>query len=110
MPQLLVQVVCKKGPSLRERISNDKKWGEFEFEVGEQERKGRARGWTKIRSTLPDRWGALNLAWDAGAAVLICRIVNRRQGTPNKIVSDLVDYLFERRRRRIQAINIYPRE
>lgn len=110
MPQLLVQVVCKKGPSLRERISIDKKLGEFEFEVREQKRKGRAKGWTKIRSTLPDRWGALNLEWDADTSVLICRIVNRRQGTPNKIVGDFVDYLFERHRRRIQAINIFPRE
>jgi hypothetical protein len=110
MPQLLVQVICEKGTSLREKIARDPKLDRHGFDVRVEKKQGRSRGWTKIRSNQPDRQGALNLEWDADTSVLICRVVNRGKGKPNMIVGDFVDYLFERHRRRIQAVNIFPRD
>jgi hypothetical protein len=108
--QTLVQVICSNGTSLRDRIVNDNAGlGKFELVVQRQYQPGRAQGWAKVRSTRPDRTGVLNIEWDADTRMLICRVVNRGKGRPNRILGDFVDYLFDRCRGRIQAVNIIPR-
>jgi hypothetical protein len=107
--QTLIQVVCTKGPSLREAITKHGKIGDFGLQVSVQKRQGRSRGWAKVHSTHPDRRGALNLEWDADTSILLCRVVNRGKGRPNLIVGDFVDYLLTRFRRRVEAINVIPR-
>jgi hypothetical protein len=107
--QLLVQVICTRGKSLRDGIAKDRQLARDNLEVSEQKRPGRQRGWTKVHSSLPDRHGAINIEWDAKTHVLICRVVTRGKGKPNQIVGDFVDYLLRRHRRRIEAINIIPR-
>ncbi len=111
--QVLVQVVCtpSKGSrgSLRDAIAKDRQLAKSNLQVSEQKRPGRAHGWAKVHSTLPDRHGAINIEWDADTSVLVCRVVTRGKGQPNLIIGDFVDYLLRRHRRRIQAVNIIPR-
>jgi hypothetical protein len=107
--QTLVQVVCTKGRSLRDVIVNDPKLSSFGLETQKKFQPGRSHGWAKIHSTVPQRTGALNIEWHADTNILLCRIVNRRGGKPNRVLGDFVDYLFARCRRRIEAVNIIPR-
>lgn len=106
--QVLVQAICSRGPSVRDAVAKDPKIQTYDLHVTEQKRPGRQHGWTKVRSLLPDRVGAINIEWDADTSVLICRVVTRGQ-RPNLIIGDFVDYLLGRHGRRIQAINIIPR-
>ena len=108
--QILIQTICTKGRSLREAIASDARIGRHDLEVVQQKRAGRQRGWAKLKSTLPDRHGAINLEWDANTNVLISRVVTRGKGRPNLIVGDYIDYLLARHARRIQAINVIPRD
>jgi hypothetical protein len=107
--QVVVQVVCSRGPSVRDLISKDRGLEGGNLKVAEQRRSGRPRGWTKLHSTLPNTRGAINIEWDSDTSILLCRVVNRGKARPNLIIGDFVDYLLERFRRRIQAINIIPR-
>jgi hypothetical protein len=107
--QILIQTICTKGRSLREAIAGDPRIGGHDLQVVHQKRPGRPRGWAKLKSTLPDRHGAINLEWDADTHVLISRVVTKGKGKPNLIVGDYIDYLLARHARRIQAINVIPR-
>ena len=107
--QILVQVVCTRGRSLRDAIAKDARLQRHRLRVSEQKRSGRAHGWTKVHSTEPDRRGAINLAWDANTNLLLARVITRGLGMPGLIVGDFVDLLMSRYRKRIQAINIIPR-
>lgn len=107
--QVLVQVVCSRGPSLRDAIPKDRGLEGGNLRVAEQKRSGRRRGWTKVHSTLPNRRGAINIEWDSNTSILLCRVINRGKARPNLIIGDFVDYLLQRFPRRIQAINIIPR-
>jgi hypothetical protein len=106
--QSLIQVVCAKGPSLRDAIGDDaKRLDEFGLFVVEQRRVGRRRGWSKLHSGREGAYGAINVQWDKAASVLVCRVVTRG-AKPSKIVGDFVGYLFSRYKSRIQAINVFP--
>ena len=107
--QMLVQVVCTKGPSLREAIGNDRRLEKFGLTLTAHHRPGRPHGWAKVHSIRDDRHGAINIEWDANTNILLCRVVTRGSGRPNLIIGDFVDYLLRRFPRRISAINIIPR-
>ena len=107
--QTIVQVVCSKGESLRDVIVNDAKLSNFGLVIQKKQQPGRRHGWAKIRSSEPDRRGALNVEWDADTRILLCRVVNRGAGRPNRVLGDFVDHLFYRWRRRIEGVNILPR-
>jgi len=106
--QTLIHVYCTKGISLRERISTDTHLDESAMAVVKAQQPGRAPGWMKVRSTVSDRRGAINVQWDAASAVLNCRVVNRGTGKPNLIVGDFLDYLLANYRRRIRFVAIIP--
>ena len=108
--QILIQVVCTKGRSLREAISSDRRLEGHHLQVVQQKRPGRAHGWAKLKSLLPDRHGAINLEWDTNTSLLISRVVTRGKGKPNLIIGDYIHYLLARHARRIQAINVIPRD
>ena len=107
--QILVQVMCTRGPSLREKIANDPQTGRHLVVVTLEKKPGRSRGWMKVHSTEAERKGAINVEWDARTHVLICRVVTKGGGRPNLIVGDFIDYLLARHRSRIQSINVIPR-
>jgi hypothetical protein len=107
--QVLIQVICTRGPSLRHAIAKHSKLEDHSLRVTEKQRQGRSHGWTKIHSTESDRHGAINLEWDADTGVLTSRVVTRGHGRPNLIIGDFVDFLIRHFRTRIQAINIIPR-
>lgn len=107
--QILIQVMCTRGSSLRERIANDSRAGKHFINVTREKKPGRSKGWMKVHSTEPERAGAINVEWDARTHVLICRVITRGRGRPNLIVGDFIDYLLARQRRRIQSINVIPR-
>jgi hypothetical protein len=107
--QTLVQVVCSKGKSLREAITSDHRLADFDLVNQKSHQPGRQHGWAKIRSTAAGRQGALNIEWDADTNILLCRVVNRGAGRPNRVLGDFIGYLFQRHRRRIEAVNIIPR-
>lgn len=107
--QVMLQVICSKGPSLRQSIVDDRRIEKYGLTVSEQKRQGRPHGWAKVHSTTNGRHGALNVEWDASTAVLLCRVVSRGDGKRNLVVGEFVDYLMQRFPKRIQAINILPR-
>ena len=107
--QILVQVICSRGHSIRDAIAKHPKLEEHNLKVSEQKRTDRARGWTKVHSTEPNRHGAINIEWDADTNILLARVITRGRGRPNLIIGDFVDFLLQRFGTRIQAINIIPR-
>jgi hypothetical protein len=104
--QTIVQVICSNGKSLRDVIVNDAKLVDFDLQVQAQHKKGRSNGWAKIDSSLPDRQGAINVAWDPASRILSGRIVNKAKGRPDHLLGDFVAYLFARHRKRIRSVNI----
>ena len=108
--QTIVQVICSKGPSLRDSIVNDAKLSDFGLAVSEKLKSGRQKGWAKIHSTRSDRWGALNIEWDSDTRILVCRVVNRQKGRPDLVLGDFVSYLLRRHHRRVTVINVFPPE
>jgi len=106
--QLLVQVVCTRGKSLRESIARHSKISEYGLVVSQQKNPERSNGWTKLHSTRAGRDGAINVQWDANASILLARIVTRGKGDPSLIAGDLVAFLLRRFRRRIHSINVVP--
>jgi len=107
---VLVQVVCTRGPSMRDAIARNSKLEDHCLKVAEQKRQNRSPGWTKVLSTVSGRHGAINLEWDADTSILISRVVTRGRGTPSLIIGDFVDFLFSQFLGRIQSINIIPRK
>lgn len=107
--QMVVQVLCTKGQSLRDAIAKDSKIEDYSLCVSEQRRVGRNRGWTKVHSLQQDRYGAINIEWLSSSQMLLCRVVTRGNGKPGLIIGDFTDYLLNRHFTRIQSINIVPR-
>lgn len=107
--QIVIQVICSKGVSLREKIVKDNKLKQHFLQVSEEKRNDRSRGWAKIHGTAPDRRGAINVQWLADTNILLARVVTRNGNKPNLIIGDFVDYLIARHKSRIQAISIIPR-
>lgn len=101
--QILVQVLCSKGQSLRQAIANDPHLGRHALQVTRETQPGRAPGWMKLHATDATR-GALNVEWDAQSSVLTARVITRGSRKPSRIVGDFVNYLLERHPRRIQTI------
>jgi len=102
--QTVLCVSCSGSGSLRDKIGNDAKHLEaFGLVVVEERRKGRAPGWSKIKSTRSDRHGAINVRWQAAANLLLCRIVTRG-GDPALLAGDFTAYLIRWHRRRIQVV------
>ncbi len=101
--QILVQVLCTKGPSVREEIANDAKLDGYGLQVVREKQAGRAPGWMKLRSSDSAR-GALNVEWDAQSSVLSARVITRGSRRPSPIVGDFVNYLLDRHRSRVQTI------
>ena len=48
--QILVQVLCSKGGSLREAIANDTRIDKFSLTVTSEKQPGRQPGWMKLHS------------------------------------------------------------
>ena len=101
--QILVQVLCTKGRSLREAIGNDPRVGAYDLVVTRQLQPGRAPGWMKVHATDAKR-GVLNIEWDVQSAVLSARVVTRGSRRPSPIVGDFVNYLLDRHAARVQSI------
>lgn len=107
--QILVQVICTRGKSVRERIAGDARMQKHFLTVTREKTPGRPKGWMKVHSTEHDRPGVINVEWDARTHVLLCRVINRGGARPNLIIGDFIDYLLARHRKRIQSINVIPR-
>lgn len=106
--QTAVQVICKRGPSLRKLIGDQyRKLEGCNFTAAAIRKHGRNPGWLKVKSTEPGVWGALNLAWDPGTRTLTCRCVNRRLGTPHQIIGRFLDFLLRYHSLRIKVISIF---
>ena len=101
--QILVQVLCTKGASLREAIANDKRTDKFGLQVTSEKQPGRAPGWMKLHSADSAR-GALNVEWDSQSAILSARVVTRGSRKPSPVVGDFVNYLLARHGSRVQII------
>lgn len=104
--QTIIQVISSGTTSLRDRIVNDPKLGEFDLYVTTQKKPGRSHGWAKLHMEGGD--GAINIQWHAASQTLICRVVTRG-GEPHSISSAFVDFLLARMRRQIAAIQILPK-
>jgi len=106
--QLVIQVISSQSHSLRNRIVNDKKLKEYDFYVVEKKKVDRPHGWAKLHSVAENRDGAINIEWSGRAKMLLCRIITKGSGRPDRIAGVFVDYLLSRYRKAIVAINIVP--
>ncbi len=106
--QTLVQVFCSKGQSLRTKIINDGKLGDFQLTVDRTKKVGKSHGWSKLKGGSGEK-GAINIEWDSKTRALVCRVINRGSGKPNDIIANFVRYLLARCRPRIEGINILYR-
>jgi hypothetical protein len=106
--QIQLQAFSRKSGSLRKAITDDlAKRGHDVLTVGEVLNLERKPGWSKISGHgLP---GALNLAWDGSANMLLVRAITRGGNTPRKLLGVFLDYLLERHGKRIASINIQLR-
>jgi hypothetical protein len=101
--QILVQVLCSKGASVREAIANDTRLDAYGLRVSSEKQPGRQPGWMKLHSSDSAR-GALNVEWDAQSAVLSARVITKGSRRPSPIVGDFVNYLLARHGSRVQSI------
>lgn len=105
--QTLIQVICNRGPSLRDTISKDPRIEKFGLVVSVTRRMDRSEGWTKLHGRSDDVYGAINLQWVPSSRMLLCRVVTRGSN-PGPITGLFIGYLVSRFRRRIQAIHVIP--
>ncbi len=100
--QILVHVLCTRGPSLRESIANDLRRAPQDLRVIREKQPGRAPGWMKLESSVMVR-GVLNVEWDPSSSVLSARVITRGNAV-SPIVGDFVNYVLSRHRRRVKTI------
>jgi hypothetical protein len=100
--QILIQVLCSKGKSLREAIAGDARLARHGLQVTRQLQAGRAPGWLKLHSV--DSRGAVNIEWDAQSAVLSARVITRGTRRASPIIGDFVNYVLDRHRGRVQSV------
>jgi len=100
--QILVLVMCTRGPSLRESIANDLRTTPQDLRVIREKQAGRAPGWMKLESSVLVR-GVMNVEWDPSSSVLIARVITRGNAV-SPIVGDFVNYVLGRHRRRVKTI------
>jgi hypothetical protein len=105
--QTPIRVHCTTGPSLRAKIAKDQRLADHSLYAVKEQQAGRSPGWLKIKSTEPNRHGAINLQWDA-EGTLRCRVVNRGRGKPDSIVGDFLEYLLARHSKRIIVVAVLP--
>jgi hypothetical protein len=103
--QTIVQVICSKGPSLREKIAKDAALERSGLCVLREKQALRSPGWMKVVG-IEGQAGAINVEWDADTSVLICRVITRG-ANPSEIIGDLVRYILDRHRRRVRAIQVF---
>jgi hypothetical protein len=101
--QILVQVLCTKGPSVRQSIADDGRIDRFGLQVTKEAQPGRAPGWMKLHATDTTR-GVLNVEWDTQSSVLSARVITRGTRKPSKIVGDFINYMLQRHSSRVQSI------
>lgn len=107
--QTMIQVVCSNGKSMRDAVASDGQLKSHGFKVTKERKPGRKPGWTKVKSTSPDRRGTVNIQWSGSASILMCRVVNKGAGKPNLVVGDFVDYLLRCHKKRVRHITIWAR-
>jgi len=104
--QVIIQVACSGGRSMRDLIAHDPKLDDYGLILSETKRSTRPRGWTKLhgsyREGLP---GAINVQWDAASRVLLCRVITKSHNA-GPLAGRLVGYLLSRHRLRLQAVHI----
>ena len=64
--QILIQVLCTKGRSIRQAIADDPRIDRYGLQVTKEAQPGRAPGWLKLHAE--EMRGALNVEWDAKLA------------------------------------------
>lgn len=101
--QILIQVLCTRGSSIRQAIADDARIERYGLQVTKEAQPGRAPGWLKLHATDETR-GALNVEWDAQSSVLSARVVTRGSRKPSPIVGAFVNYLLQRHDGRVQSI------
>jgi len=105
--QTVIQVLCKKGKSLREVITKDQQIENEPYRLKRKKCKSPSRpnGWTEV-SSLDRSPGALKIEWDASAQTLICRVITKLGNSPSSIVGNFVSYLVARHSKRFVTIII----
>jgi hypothetical protein len=103
--QAVVQVVCQGSASLRALISRQEdKLQQHNLKLISEKRQNRNPGWMNIKSSEGDL-GSINASWNQDTRSLICRVVNRGQGTPSGIIGQFVAFLLAYHRARIKQIS-----
>ena len=103
--QTLIQVFATTTTSLRDRVTNDSKLGDFGLRVTAHKKPGRRHGWAKLH--MDGGHGAINIEWLGSSQMLVCRVVTRG-GRPDAITGAFIQFLLARLRRQITAIHILP--
>ncbi|TFH66630.1 MAG: hypothetical protein E4G90_02560 [Gemmatimonadales bacterium] len=106
--QTLIQVLCRRGRSLREAIADDGRLSRYGLEVVQELKAGRSPGWMKLKSVHRDHRGAINVEWDPPMQTLRCRVVTKGRGRPGEITAEFLHYLLAIHHRRIESVLIRP--
>lgn len=105
--QNIVQVICKKGPSLRDKMANDmakdKNARKFQLDLIQGKNMDRKRGWAVYKSRRDDH-GSLKCEWHAPSTTLICRFVTKKRNRAPFFIGDLVSYILCKHHKRVLAI------
>jgi hypothetical protein len=105
---MLLIIRCTSNQSLRKDIGHDEKiLNDHGLTVATRKKKGRSKGWTKLKSTRGAA-GAINLEWNAQERMLTCRVVTRQRNKPHELLGDFTRYLLVRHRGRIQTLAVFP--
>jgi len=102
--QTIIQVYCKGSTSLRKKITEDETKSEYDFIVQRERKKGKSKGWLKLKNKGTN--GTLNIEWFPDAKLLTVRVINRAGGKPAPIISAFVQYLMETFNDEIKALHI----
>ena len=99
----VIQVLCKRGPSLREAISSDTHLEYQYLKLVRGKKQGRSPGWAKVHSNRGCA-GAINIDWNSTSQTLMCWVVTKKGNKPFDIAGDFISYLLARHSKRILTI------
>ena len=99
----VIQVLCKRGPLLREAISSDSHLEDYFLKLVRGKKQGRSPGWAKVHSA-QGYVGAANFDWSSTSQTLTCWVVTKKGNKPYNIVGDFIAYLLGQHSKRILTI------
>jgi hypothetical protein len=105
--QILIQIVCKKGPALRGKIAeHGKLTAESGLKVVKHFKQNAVVQYTLLK--LPGFHGSVRMYWDPATQTLSARVVTQEGGKPGPILGAFVGFVLGHFRKRVKTVSIVP--